>query len=217
MKMMEKRIRKGGLQTAKGFLFELSGGDVSLDFANTVDVRPTSSPKELIPTFEDLASWGRQTGLLNTADEAALRKIAKQNSEKAENTRKLAIEVRECMFQIFSRVAEGQKVPKDVLKEWNQIVRRSMTHYEMMRNQEGLSWHLRPEDLELDSLLWPVVHSAVRLLTGPNASRIRKCAAPNCDWLFLDTSKRGNRRWCDMTVCGNRAKARRFYSRKRAK
>ncbi|MCI0410541.1 MAG: CGNR zinc finger domain-containing protein [Acidobacteria bacterium] len=33
--------------------------------------------------------------------------------------------------------------------------------------------------------------------------------------MFLDRSKRGNRRWCDMTVCGNRAKARRFYLRKK--
>jgi predicted RNA-binding Zn ribbon-like protein len=215
--MAEIRIRKGGLQTAKGFLFELTGGDVSLDFANTVDVRPTQNPKELIPAYEELASWGRQTGLLDSVEEAALRKMAKQHPDKAEIVRKAAIEARECMFQIFSCLAEDRDVPMYILNEWNRLVRRSMAHYEMVRNQEGLSWRLRTEALDLHSLIWPVVHSAVQLLSGPNASRIRKCAGSNCNWIFLDTSKRGNRRWCDMTVCGNRAKARRFYSRKRVK
>ncbi len=43
--------------------------------------------------------------------------------------------------------------------------------------------------------------------------RTRIC--PNCDWLFVDNSKNGSRLWCDMKVCGNRAKARAHYERKR--
>jgi Conserved protein containing a Zn-ribbon-like motif, possibly RNA-binding len=45
--------------------------------------------------------------------------------------------------------------------------------------------------------------------------RLRICQGPNCSWLFIDRSKAGRRRWCDMAVCGNTAKSRRFYARSR--
>jgi predicted RNA-binding Zn ribbon-like protein len=45
---------------------------------------------------------------------------------------------------------------------------------------------------------------------------LKHCAADDCGWLFLDRSRNHARRWCDMKVCGNNAKARRFYRRHRA-
>jgi predicted RNA-binding Zn ribbon-like protein len=60
-------------------------------------------------------------------------------------------------------------------------------------------------------LLW----SAAELLTGPRRERVRQCDNPECRYLFLDASKAGNRRWCDMSSCGNRAKAHRHYRRRR--
>jgi len=48
-------------------------------------------------------------------------------------------------------------------------------------------------------------------LTGPRLDRVRRCANPECGWLFLDDSRAGKRRWCSMSACGNRAKARRHY------
>ena len=45
--------------------------------------------------------------------------------------------------------------------------------------------------------------------------RIRRCAGPACVLLFLDVSKSGHRRWCDMAVCGNRAKVAAHHARAR--
>ncbi|MEL4068692.1 CGNR zinc finger domain-containing protein [Ochrobactrum sp. GPK 3] len=60
-------------------------------------------------------------------------------------------------------------------------------------------------------------HSALRLMakcqSGADADRLKICA--NCGWLFLDQSRNRSRVWCDMTVCGNRAKASRHYYRNR--
>ena len=58
-----------------------------------------------------------------------------------------------------------------------------------------------------------IVRSTVELLTSDDLGRLRLCAADDCHWVFLDHSKNGSRRWCDMNVCGNRAKARRYYAR----
>lgn len=213
---MEKPIGGGGAQTRQGFQFELSGGDLALDFVNTIDSRPTAHPKELLPRYADLVSWSRQAGVLSERQKQALLGKSRRGAKKAEETRKLAVGLRECLFRVFTAITDEQDVSKDSLMEWNRFVLRSMEHYELIQDKSVFSWRLRSEPLELDSMLWPVIHAAVKLSTGPQASRIRRCASPSCDWLFLDASKRGNRRWCDMTVCGNRAKARRFYSRKKA-
>jgi predicted RNA-binding Zn ribbon-like protein len=64
---------------------------------------------------------------------------------------------------------------------------------------------------------WPLdlatARSALGLIASPDTARLKLC--PNCEWLFIDRSKNRSRTWCDMTVCGNRAKARLHYSRKR--
>ena len=57
--------------------------------------------------------------------------------------------------------------------------------------------------------------SGLRLLHPDRLSRVRIC--PNCQWLYVDESRNRSRRWCDMNVCGNRAKARRHYHRNRAR
>ena len=55
--------------------------------------------------------------------------------------------------------------------------------------------------------------SALSLLDGASLKKLKIC--PNCNWLFLDKSRNSSRLWCDMAVCGNRAKARHHYRRQR--
>jgi len=62
----------------------------------------------------------------------------------------------------------------------------------------------------LDAMLVPIVRAAVDLLTSDAMSRVGRCADETCAWLFLDTTRSGTRRWCDMKSCGNRNKVRRF-------
>ncbi len=68
---------------------------------------------------------------------------------------------------------------------------------------------------DLTSMLWPVAWSASQLLTSPELARVKTCANERCGWLFIDSSRKHNRKWCQMGVCGNRAKARRFYERQK--
>jgi predicted RNA-binding Zn ribbon-like protein len=76
-----------------------------------------------------------------------------------------------------------------------------------------------PESARLDAFVPGLAVAASDLLTGPDRGRIRLCEATaldGCGWLFLDTSKNGTRRWCEMATCGNKYKARRHYARVRA-
>jgi predicted RNA-binding Zn ribbon-like protein len=66
------------------------------------------------------------------------------------------------------------------------------------------------------ALLTSVAHEAIRLFGGDQADRIRQCESESCALLFLDLSRAGDRRWCSMSGCGNRAKVAEFRRRKRA-
>jgi predicted RNA-binding Zn ribbon-like protein len=79
----------------------------------------------------------------------------------------------------------------------------------------GFAWEWYEVDGALDLPVWIVARSAADLLMSADLTRVRKCASEKCDWLFLDASRNRSRRWCDMAVCGNRAKARRNYARRR--
>ncbi len=63
--------------------------------------------------------------------------------------------------------------------------------------------------------LWAIARSAADLLASDELPYVRACASKTCEWLFLDVSKNHGRRWCDMTKCGNRAKFRSYYKRKK--
>jgi predicted RNA-binding Zn ribbon-like protein len=65
--------------------------------------------------------------------------------------------------------------------------------------------------LELPGLR--VTAASLSLLKEFPAGRIKTCAAPDCGWKFMDQSKNRSRRWCDMAVCGNLAKARQYRAR----
>ena len=79
----------------------------------------------------------------------------------------------------------------------------------------ALAWRWeRPDALEIPA--WEIALASAALLTDEErCARIRICGNPACDWMFLDDSRTGRRRWCRMNVCGNEAKVRRFRERQR--
>ena len=74
-------------------------------------------------------------------------------------------------------------------------------------------WSVRASPVE--AALGPIALAAVRLFTEGDFHRIRECGGHACGWLFYDRSKNNRRRWCEMEVCGNRAKQRRLAARRR--
>ena len=208
-------VRFGGVRTPDGYVFELTGGHPCLDLANTVDDRRTSSPKELLASPEDLVDWGRQTGVITTRDSARLVERALRHHAEAERALARVRVVREIIFAVFSAIARGTRPTAASLSALGREVARALSARELVYRDGGLAW-IWPADnsLGLERIVWPVLASAADLLSSDNLPRVRECAGEGCGWLFLDRSKNGTRRWCDMTVCGNRAKMQRYRSRR---
>jgi len=67
-----------------------------------------------------------------------------------------------------------------------------------------LGWRWDPS--RLATVRYVATATAVELLSQNPTARLRQCPGDHCGWFFLDTTKRGNRRWCSMSECGQQAK-----------
>ena len=197
-------------------IFDLTSGLLCLDFANTVDDRTEIHPQELLVSFEDLISWSRQTQVLTEQEGRELREKAAQHPSEATRVLQLAVEVREAIYRIFKAVAEEESPEEGDLVNLSAMVAEAQKHAQLVPDTHGFRWEWACKPDDLDCMLWPVVQSAAEFLTSDDLDTVRVCASDSCNWLFIDTSKNHSRRWCNMKSCGNREKARRFYTRKKS-
>jgi predicted RNA-binding Zn ribbon-like protein len=195
--------------------FDLVAGALCLDFVNTLDDRFTSEPKELLKTYIDLARFGEDTGILSAAEFDRLFTRSQTSTQDAQQALAAAIELREAMYAVFWAIVNEKPAPQTQLMILNQFVRGAAQHAQLVEGNRRFEWKF-DEALNLDAPLWPLARSAADLLASDQLALVRPCAARNCLWLFLDTSKNHRRRWCDMAKCGNREKFQRFYKRKKA-
>ncbi len=134
----------------------------------------------------------------------------------AETVRKHAIVLREAIHRSFTALAHRRKPNPDDLATLNETLASALAHARVMPAKTGFQWSWDESKPGLDRMLWPIARSAAELLTAAELARVKQCGGWDCGWLFLDLSKNNSRRWCEMEVCGSRAKARAYYARKRA-
>lgn len=201
---------------AQEYVFELSGGRLCLDFANTVSNRHGERPRERLLGYRDLVSWSRQAGVL--ADREAERLVRDAAGRPAEATAVLgrAVALRNAIYRTFSAVAAGRRPDAGDLAALTAALAEATARSRIVPAADGFAWDWSGEGGALDRMLWPVAKSAADLLTSDDVRAVRECASDTCTWLFMDTSRNRSRRWCDMRSCGNRAKVRRHRARRRA-
>ncbi|HZQ25037.1 MAG TPA: ABATE domain-containing protein [Terriglobales bacterium] len=196
--------------------FEFTGGRLCLDFVNTVDNRNSPSRVDQIGTYDNLLAWAQQAAIVSTEQAQALRKAAHNNPRDEQTATMHAVALRECMFAIFAAIARGQPASSSYLERFNRTLRDAGGSRGLVSEGGRFRWKWITPPGHLEWILWPIVLDAAELLLSQDLSLMRECAAQTCGWLFVDHSKNHRRRWCDMKVCGNRDKARRYYARARA-
>jgi predicted RNA-binding Zn ribbon-like protein len=193
--------------------FELiAGGAVCLDFINTLDNRSSGAPKELLASFADLARFAEDAEILSPSEVDELVERSRRNSSEAQKALRAAIELREVLYAIFTAILESEPIPQSPLAELNRYVRQAAAHSLLVPGRKHFESRFEKPDT-CEAVLWPIARSAAELLTSDQLEFVRACSLDSCQWFFVDTSKNHRRRWCKMDVCGNRAKAQRFYAR----
>src|SRR5512143_1533180 len=195
--------------------FELTGGALCLDFANTMpDQKAPETRAEKLVTYADLLSWAVQSEELSVADARRLMNAANHSPAKTAAVLRRARELRQAIYSIFSALARGSAPATKELDILNRYWKNASIHASVGHTGGKFQkiWVVDEND-ELDRPLWPVAASAAELLIAEELVLARECASDRCSWLFLDNSRNKSRRWCDMKTCGNREKAKRHYEK----
>jgi len=187
-----------------------------LAYANSLCWRGLPTPTETLGGFEDLHRWCANNGVV--VDQAFVRwSLARPAAAQAVFAE--AIAMREMLYRVLCALSIGARIAAADLNALNDAMARAPPRTDIAELAEGYAWRLQAggeTSYSAATLLAAVLWSASDLIVGERASSVRQCANAACRWLFLDASRNGCRRWCDMRSCGNRAKAHRHYHKHRA-
>jgi predicted RNA-binding Zn ribbon-like protein len=196
--------------------FLLVAGHPALDLINTLDWRfRKDGTEELLKSYHDLLRFTEQSKLLTSRE---TRRLLRSAGDRAgARAMKCCKELREALAKIFYARLDGGRPPAaapKTLERYFQAARLEQKPNWKQSPRLAWDWPEREHDPALP--LWALAMSASDLMTSEAVERVRACNNPECRWLFLDTSKNHTRRWCDMKLCGNRMKARRFKAQRKA-
>jgi predicted RNA-binding Zn ribbon-like protein len=191
--------------------FKLHAGHPALELVNTLDMRFSGQPIDLIPTYKDLLRLTTQLQLLTAAQ---ARKLARTVGEE-EGRRVLASTagLREALAKVLYGRIDGTRLPAGELQILERQFHVAAMHRRLLAGESHLVWSWSGVERQAEIPLWMLAQAAADLLVSSDAELIKDCGDPTCRWLFLDVSKNHTRRWCDMKTCGNRMKARRHHAR----
>ena len=172
------------------------------------DARPPSSAS--IPTSRWWRGRASSTWSRRRRPIACLPKPA-QHPHQAAAVLARAKDFREALNGLASAIDAGRQPGADVLETIGECLAGAYANGRLVPHEGALQWVASAED-DLDRVLWEIGRAAGRLVVSPRLARVRACAASDCGWWFVDDTKNRSRRWCDMKLCGNREKLRRFRS-----
>ena len=196
---------------------ELAGGALALDFANTVGGTHVSPTHDHLRSYGDIASFAVLAGALSPSVAKRLAERAERDPRRAAAVYELGIALRESIWAVFSALASGDSPRDPDLALIGDAAAAGAARSRLVYDRDGVGWSLPSDAEDLERPLWDIARSAADILTSDEKrDRVKECASTTCEWVFLDRSRNHSRRWCDMSDCGNRAKARRFQARRHA-
>lgn len=184
-------------------------GWVALDFVNTV--APTrTGPVDALADIDSMLDW------MAAADLPDWQALAPLDLPGQRTLLGKALGTRVVLDRLLVDTAAGRR-PSDALVlaleralSWACVTE----HVALGRSTTRLSLHRRYHGRHPAAALTPIVADAIELTDRVRPARLRRCRADGCLRWFVDTSKGGQRAWCSMAVCGNRAKAARYRARR---
>jgi predicted RNA-binding Zn ribbon-like protein len=196
--------------------FEFISGARCLDFANTIHNSRAEDKEEELRAVSDLLQWAKEADLLSSADHDRLALHYGRNPREAAAALAKGTAIRDLLLSIFAGIANGRSLSSQRLSELNAALAQAPGLLRVHKNPDRIETEWTSAADGLQQVLFAILSSAAELLASDRLARVRECASVDCTWLFVDESRNRSRRWCDMSACGNRMKARRHYQRAKA-
>ena len=192
----------------------LVGGDPALDFCNTTSGRETALRIEHLDTADHVLAWARHARVIGEAEAEALAGRALADPAFGRDLLGRALQLRDAIHVAGAAIAARREAPFDTLGTLARIHASCVSRATLIARDGNFGWCWAPQEAPVEAVLGPIAVSALQLLSHGDLSRLKQCCGAACGWLFLDTSKNKSRRWCEMEVCGNRAKQKRHQDRR---
>ena len=176
--------------------------DTALDFVNTLKF-DDGQAVEVLGTTAEALDWLHGHGLVHY--EVLARSDVASVLRRIHRTRAALRELADATF-------EDRAPAQDAVDEVNRALR-AREVVQLVPGPGGLQLDHRHVGDPIDDALANLSEPIVREIAGGRPERLRACADDTCRWVFYDDSRTGRRRWCDMSSCGNKAKAARHRAR----
>jgi predicted RNA-binding Zn ribbon-like protein len=176
-------------------VFDFLGGRPVLDFLATIAERGTTD-EEKLRAPRDLAGWAAQSGLTQDVMTVTPGELA------------VAVELREAAYRLLGARIDGTEPLAQDRDRINAAARRPRP-VPQLRADGSVT-----RSGTVDAVLAALACDCLELVAGPDGERLRRCDGERCTRLFVDRSRGGRRRWCDMKGCGDRAKAAAYRRRR---
>ena len=193
---------------------DLIGGHRAIDFANTISGWGEGDEDWLVG-YARFAQWACLAGLIDEAERRKATTAAARNPLMADRVFAQTNELRFAFLRLLHAVKAASSAKADDLAIVNQWIRRAGEAFHLRQTGQAFQEDWSVGVSVLEKPLLAAARAVSQFLTEANFGRLKICPGHNCAWFFVDLSKNHSRRWCDMAVCGNLAKARRFQGRQR--
>ncbi|MBC7930941.1 MAG: ABATE domain-containing protein [Rubrivivax sp.] len=193
--------------------FFFVGNDRCIDFVNSELMRGGQAV-DLFESFGDLVAWLREAEILSPAQE----RRALENwggTREGERALQAARELRSDLKDMLKAIVAGKSVRQSTIEKINEHLRHQSGYAVLVKTRGGFEKRLHSDFDEPSQLLAPVAEAASDLLCFADPGLIKKCESESCVLYFYDTTKNHARRWCSMSMCGNRVKVAAHYQRAR--
>jgi predicted RNA-binding Zn ribbon-like protein len=194
---------------------DLIADDLALNFANTESGRGFPSHQNHFREAANVVEWLRHSKALPVEEADWLGKHATERAAFGADLLAQATELRAAIHDIGAALGRHAEPPEAALASLSALHARCVAKAELTPGALSCRWSWSVRASPVEAALGPIALAAVRLFTEGDFHRIRECGGHACGWLFYDRSKNNRRRWCEMEVCGNRAKQRRLAARRR--
>ena len=186
----------------------------ALDFVNTLSY-DKGAARERLPDVATAVPWLQRHELLHREMVDALLAEYRDDSAGAARLMGHIWRTRAALRELLDAAIEHRPPSNAALREINRALRFQYV-YELVPAADGVSLDHRHEGNPVNGAMARLSEAVARELTQGDADRLRICANDECRWVFRDYSPAGRRKWCDMSSCGNRAKAARHRARKKS-
>lgn len=182
------------------------GGRLALDFVNSV-------PRNAALSWDQLVAFLESARIVTPERAAELLVLNRSDTQAAESLLRKTQRLADALRLALDAVLHRQKVQREWIEPINEFLRITEGHDELVYADHDWEIQFVASESGLEWLLAAVARSAAEIIAEGPRARLRLCANPRCGLFFYDTSRTHRRRWCSMTVCGNRHKVAAFARR----